>query len=97
MWLQIKGQPKKQILLAKYYPSTGWYIFHSQEKLDDWFDENFNEPSQFGRTDLELVFQETENKRSDAGKILDALHNVLDKKESEEKENGESPTTENQN
>jgi len=87
MWLQIKDQPDKKILLAKYYPSTGWYIFHSQEELDNWFDENFNEPSQFGRTDLELVFQETDNKRSDAGKIIDALHNILDEpeKKSEEK------------
>jgi len=79
MWLQIKDQPEKKILLAKYYPSTGWYIFHTEKELNEWFEKNFNEPSQFGRFDLELVFQETDDKRSDAGKILDALHDVLDK------------------
>ena len=78
MWLQVKNQPEKKILLAKYYPSTGWYVFNSQEKLDDWFDENFNEPSMFGRIDLELVFQETDTKRSDAGKILEALNDVIE-------------------
>jgi len=81
MWLQVKNQPEKKILLAKYYPSTGWYVFHIQEKLDEWFENNFNEPSQFGRTDLELVFQETNNKRSDAGKVLDALYDAFDEKE----------------
>lgn len=77
MWLQVKNQPEKQILLAKYYPSTGWYIFHTEEELNEWFNENFNESSMFGRTDLELVFQETDSKRSDAGRILDALSEAL--------------------
>ena len=77
MWLQIKNQPKKIILLAKYYPSTGWYIFHTEKELNKWFNENFNEPSLFGRTDLELMFQETNNKRTDAGMILEALGNAL--------------------
>ena len=75
MWLQIKNQPEKCILLAKYYPSTGWYIFHTEEELNKWFNETFNEPSLFGRTDLELVFQEDDNKRTDAGIILDLLCN----------------------
>lgn len=77
MWLQIKDSIEK-ILLAKYYPSTGWYIFHTEEELNEWFKKNFNEPSMFGRIDLELVFQETDDKRSDAGMVLDVLHNALD-------------------
>lgn len=61
MWLEVKDCPEKKILLAKYYPSLGWYIFHTEKELNEWFVENFNEPSLFGRTDLELVFETTEN------------------------------------
>jgi len=60
MWLQIKNRPDKKILLAKYYPSTGWYLFHSQEEINGWFDKNFHGVSCHGRTDLELVFEEKE-------------------------------------
>ena len=76
MWLQIKGQIEK-ILLAKYYPSTGWYIFHTEKELNEWFKKNFNEPSMFGRTDLELMFQETDDEKSDVGMILEALDDAL--------------------
>lgn len=77
MWLQIKNQSKK-ILLAKYYPSTGWYIYHTEKELNEWFDENFNEPSMFGRIDLELIFEETDDKNSDKGIILKALKKSLE-------------------
>lgn len=83
MWLQVKDSIEK-ILLAKYYPSTGWYIFHTEKELNEWLKKNFNEPSMFGRTDLELVFQETNDKKSDAGMILEALDNALNEDQSGE-------------
>lgn len=73
MYLQIKNQPKK-ILLAKYYPSTGWYIFHTEKELNEWFVENFNEPSMYGRTDLKLIFEQQEN-RNDRCKVSKAHTN----------------------
>lgn len=66
MYLQIKGNPGKKILLAKYYPSTGWYIFYDEKTLNDWFKKSFNfkdipnntwVDGQWGRTDLELIFE----------------------------------------
>lgn len=64
MWLVKKSEPDKRILLAKYYPSTGWYMFHDQEKLDDWFDQCLNqERTCFGSTDLQLVFEIEDDSR----------------------------------
>jgi|HubBroStandDraft_6_1064221.scaffolds.fasta_scaffold02348_2 hypothetical protein len=45
------------ILLAKYYPTTGWYQFHSQEKIDDFFARFNKEPSTFGDTGFELRYE----------------------------------------
>jgi hypothetical protein len=46
----------KKILLAKYYPSTGWYMYHSQEKLDE-FLESLGDGSMWGPTDLKLEWE----------------------------------------
>jgi hypothetical protein len=37
MWLVHKPTGSR-ILLGKYYPSTKWYCFHSQDKIDEWFE-----------------------------------------------------------
>ena len=58
MWLNVKGHPEKRILLAKYYPSTGWYLFHTDKnQLNDWFDEHINDGSSWGKTNIELTFE----------------------------------------
>jgi hypothetical protein len=36
----INTRTNDKILLAKYYPTTGWYFYHSQEEMDGWFDKN---------------------------------------------------------
>jgi hypothetical protein len=43
----------KEILLAKYYPNTGWYMFHSEEEMNTWFDQ-FNDNSMWGDTNFAL-------------------------------------------
>ncbi len=54
-----------RILLCEYYPNTGWYFFHDQEKLDDWLDKTVNDDcSMFGRTDLELEYEDCVDKRN---------------------------------
>lgn len=55
MYLTHKGSGDS-ILLAKYYPSTGWYMFHSQEVMDE-FLSKFNPKTTFGDTDFELRFE----------------------------------------
>lgn len=58
LYLRVK-ETGEQILLSEYYPNTGWYCFHSQKVIDDWFDENINEDrSPYGNTDLELVYED---------------------------------------
>jgi hypothetical protein len=62
MWLVHKGSSKK-ILLAKYYPSTHWYAFHSQEKMDEFLEavtiyaNNESADSMWGPTDFTLEFE----------------------------------------
>ena len=60
MYLRKKSDPSKAILLAKYYPSDGWYIYHSQELIDEWFEENLPDRTPYGQTDLELSFETDE-------------------------------------
>ena len=47
----------KRILLAKYYPSTGWYIFHNREQLDEWLESYNDDMSIYGPTDLHLEYE----------------------------------------
>lgn len=60
MWL-VNERLKRRVLLAKYYPSTGWYAFHHnlQEKLDNVFDGD-TEVSSIGPTDWVLEYEENE-------------------------------------
>lgn len=52
----------EQILLAKYFPDGGWYMYHTETEYDRFFDETVNDNrSLFGRTDLELVYEEKNN------------------------------------
>lgn len=39
MWLVHRGSGQK-VLLAKYYPTTGWYVFHDDlgERMNELFD-----------------------------------------------------------
>jgi hypothetical protein len=57
-------------LLAKYYPSTGWFIFKNDasangydriHKLDDMFDQD-EDISSHGATDWEIVYESAEDK-----------------------------------
>jgi len=57
MWLNVKGHPEKRILLAKYYPSTGWQIWHDQDTYNDWFNEHINDYSMWGKTNVLLTFE----------------------------------------
>lgn len=57
MWLVHKAT-KQSILLAKYYPSTGWYAFHTQERYDEFFERcNSRERGAYGDTEYELRFE----------------------------------------
>ena len=54
----------KSILLAKYYPTPGWYQFHPEEKLNEFFEqartdstENRHVDYMWGNTDFELRFE----------------------------------------
>lgn len=60
MWL-VNKRLGQEILLAKYYPSTGWYTFHADlsEKLDIAFDED-EEISSFGPVDWILEYEQSE-------------------------------------
>lgn len=58
MWLVHKPSGRA-ILLAKYYPKTGWHTYHSQETVDSFFD-TIEDRSLFGDTDLCLLFETDE-------------------------------------
>ena len=64
MWLVTDDKSDTRILLAKYYPDTGWYMFHTEEELNKWFEENFDcyfgcpQGNMKGRTDLKLEFED---------------------------------------
>jgi len=84
IWIQVKSYPEKRFLLAKYYPSTGWYCFHSQEKIDNWLDENVNEDrSLFGATNLELKYESNSLEELPKRTIL----SLLEKEKGEDEKN----------
>lgn len=61
MWLKNK-RTGAQVLLAKYYPTTGWYTFHDDihDKLDNLFEDNEPNPSQWGDNDWLIEYDQTD-------------------------------------
>lgn len=59
MWLANKRTNAK-VLIAKYYPSTGWGVFHDDinPRLCKLFRENELEPSQWGDNDWRIEYDE---------------------------------------
>lgn len=60
MWL-VNKTTKERVLLAKYYPSTGWCVFHNKE---NWLSEKLNAlfdtdtlPSMWGKHEWELEYE----------------------------------------
>lgn len=49
-----------QVLLAKYYPSTGWYVFHDdiRVRMDDLFDRNEAPASMWGDNDWTIEYEQ---------------------------------------
>lgn len=71
MWLKNKRTGAK-VLLAKYYPATGWYPFPADlhARLGRLFDENEPAPSQWGDNDWLIEYeQEAADQEQQAGKI----------------------------
>lgn len=66
MWLtnKLTGQ---QVLLAKYYPSTGWYVFHDDiaQRLDKLFDTDPTPPSMYGNTLWAIQYEQEETNETD--------------------------------
>ena len=65
----------KEILLCKFYPSTRWYMFHSEEEMNKFFHDttewavfNRNADDLFGPTDYELIFEHEEEENEQKGK-----------------------------
>jgi len=58
----------KRILLAKYYPSTGWYMYHSEEELNEFF-AGLGKETLFGSTDLVLEYETKDNQSIDEAKV----------------------------
>ena len=63
MYLRNKRTEAK-VLLAKYYPSTGWYPFHIPnegidlpDKMSKVFDDNAPEPTQWGDNDWTIEYE----------------------------------------
>lgn len=65
----------EQILLCKYYPGTGWYLFHKEEDLNNWFESVRNKTAEdirikydymWGPTSFELVFEIVEDGGNEA-------------------------------
>lgn len=46
--LRLKSKPDRQITLFKYYPSTGWYLDTTKEKIDEWLDKYINDEELYG-------------------------------------------------
>lgn len=49
-----------QVLLAKYYPSTGWYVFHDdiRARLDALFESNEPAASMWGDNDWSIEYEQ---------------------------------------
>lgn len=58
MWLKNK-RTNARILLAKYYPTTGWYCFHDDlnVKLDKMFEDNEHDYTQWGDNDWVIEYE----------------------------------------
>jgi len=62
--MYLKHEPSgKKILLAKYYPSVGWYFYQSQETMDEWLGQ-FLDGSMWGDTEFSLHFETKEGELS---------------------------------
>jgi|WetSurMetagenome_2_1015567.scaffolds.fasta_scaffold1693188_1 hypothetical protein len=51
----------KKLLIAKYYPSTGWYSVKenlNSDKIDSLFDSNSSNPSQWGDNDWIISYDQ---------------------------------------
>jgi hypothetical protein len=66
MWL-VNKTTGKRVLLCKYYPTSGWYLFHSQEHIDAYLaavrlliDEERTIDDMYGPTDFILEFDHHE-------------------------------------
>jgi hypothetical protein len=63
MWLKNK-RTNAQILIAKYYPSTGWCPFHDdlRDKLEKLFDDNKSQPTVRGDNDWFIEYEAEDQK-----------------------------------
>jgi hypothetical protein len=59
VYIVTKEEHPSRILLAKYYPTTGWYMFHDQEAIDDWLEKYCSDGTAYGKTNFELEFETT--------------------------------------
>jgi hypothetical protein len=55
-YLVQKDNLKNMILLAKYYPDTGWCLYHSEGELTEWLD-SFSDKSPYGLTNFTIRFE----------------------------------------
>lgn len=61
-----------RFLLCKFYPSTSWYMFHTEEEFNQWLEAatggailQYKADSLFGPTSFELVFEHVEDGRDE--------------------------------
>lgn len=54
MWLVHSSG--ERILLAKYYPTTNWYLYHDPGEIDIWFEKFKPKDHTFGDTEFKLEF-----------------------------------------
>lgn len=61
MWLK-NVKTGEQVLLAKYYPTTGWYTFHDDigKRMDALFDAD-DHRSMWGNTDWRIEYEQEES------------------------------------
>ena len=62
----------EMILLCKFYPTTRWYQFHDEDKLNKWFNDITEKcvfehaaDDLFGPTSFELVYEHVEEGRNE--------------------------------
>jgi len=78
LWLRTLDGTKN-ILLAKYYPSTGWYLSSTEKELNR-FLEFLGDGSMFGPTNLQLIYESLEPDDTDMTKqnVLEILQEEVD-------------------
>ena len=71
MYLREK-RTGQSILLCKFYPSTRWYLFPTEDNLNKWLEERTEEcvrehkaDDLFGPTSFELVYEHVEDGRDE--------------------------------